>query len=286
MSDSNDPFAPRDGTVLRPRPGAGRRAAAEPFISSADVGVVPEHRNEPAPLQLSEVSAGDINPLVQAATALLALAGRLRVTRAHPDVAGLRRQTLEEVRRFEERARASGVATETVLAARYCLCAALDEAVLSTPWGAQSEWATQTLLVQLHREAKGGEKFFEMLEKISTDPGRHIDLMELQYACIALGFSGKFQVLDRGSGRLEEIRHDLYRSIRGFRGAAETELSPHWRGVEDRRNPVIRYVPWWVVGALALVVLTGAFVYYHTRLNALAAPVHSRLANIGLSDFT
>jgi len=158
--------------------------------------------------------------------------------------------------------------------------------VLSTPWGMQSEWAAQTLLVQLHREAWGGEKFFDMLERISSDPQRHIDLMELQYACIALGFSGKFQVLERGQARLDEIQHELFRKIRAFRGTPEPELSAHWRGVTDRRNPVIRYVPWWVVGALALVVLTGAFIYYHGRLVTLGAPVDARLASLGLNDFS
>ena len=42
------------------------------------------------------------------------------------------------------------------------------------------------------------------------------------------------------------------------RGLGETppaELSPRWRGLEDRRNPLIRYVPWWVVGAAALAAL-------------------------------
>ena len=77
---------------------------------------------------------------------------------------------------------------EIVLAARYALCAGLDEAVLSTPWGAQSEWAQHPLLVALHREAWGGEKFFEMLDRISQDPTRYIDLMELQYLvhCVRL----------------------------------------------------------------------------------------------------
>ena len=82
---------------------------------------------------------------------------------------------MDEIHKFEERARTAGIANETVLAARYALCASLDEAVLSTPWGAQSEWAQQTLLVALHREAWGGEKFFEMLDRISRDPARHID---------------------------------------------------------------------------------------------------------------
>ncbi len=142
-----------------------------------------------------------------------------------------------------------------MLAARYALCAGLDEAVLSTPWGAQSEWAQQTLLVALHREAWGGEKFFEMLDRISQDPARHIDLMELQYLCLAFGFAGKYQVAERGHARLAEVQQELYRRIRDQRGAPPPELSLRWRGLEDRRNPLIRYVPWWVVGAAALAIL-------------------------------
>ena len=124
------------------------------------------------------------------------------------DVAGLRRHALEEIRRFEDRARAAGVRNEIVLAARYALCAGLDEAVLSTPWGAQSEWAQHPLLVALHREAWGGEKFFEMLDRISADPARHIDLMELQYLVSRSGFTGKYQMLDRGHEQLADLQRE------------------------------------------------------------------------------
>ena len=281
--DSDDPFAPRDSTVLRPRPGGGRRGASEPAPGSP---VRASARADPAPADVSEFLKVGTNPLLQAATPLLVLAGKLRTTLSHHDISGLRRQTLEEIRRFEERARSAGVSPETVLAARYALCTALDEAVLTTPWGGQSEWSAQTLLVQLHREAWGGEKFFEMLERISADPVRHIDLMELQYVCMAVGFAGKYQVQERGQSQLSEVQRDLYRRIRAHRGTPEAELSPHWRGLEDRRNPVIRYVPWWVVAAAALFVLMVAFIYFYTRLNAVTAPVNAELARIGVNDFT
>ena len=95
-----------------------------------------------------------------------------------------------------------------MVAARYVLCAALDEAVLSTPWGAQSEWAQHPLLVTLHREAWGGEKFFDMLERISTDFARHIDLIELQYLVLAFGFTGKYHVMERGQDKLASIAQE------------------------------------------------------------------------------
>jgi type VI secretion system protein ImpK len=108
--------------------------------------------------------------------------------------------------------------------------------------------------------------------------------MELQYVCLTLGFNGKYGNVDRGSTRLAEIQTELFRRIREYRGVPAPELALHWRGMQDRRNPVIRYVPWWVVGAFALVVLAAAFIYYQTRLGELAAPVNARLAHIGLAQ--
>jgi type VI secretion system protein ImpK len=282
----DDPFRSRDATVLRPRPGAGRRGGndASPVRPSYASGPA---AHQPQPLSANEREALGIglNPLVQAASPLLLLAGRMRGT-LQGDVASLRREAHEEMRRFEERARNGGVANEVMLAARYALCAALDEAVLSTPWGSQSEWTQQSLLVLFHREARGGEKFFEMLEQIARDPARHIELMELQYLCLSMGFAGKYQVAEQGQARLAEIRHDLYARIRLFRGNPATELSLRWQGVQDRRNPVVRYVPWWVVGAASLAMLALALIFFHVRLGQRAASVHAELAKVGLGDFT
>jgi type VI secretion system protein ImpK len=295
MPDHDDPFKPSDATVLRPRPGGGRRqpgsvppggyvspSAPEP----ATVGPRGGAYAEPVTSSAQQWLGIGLSPLVRAASPLLLLAGQLRSTLSVPDVPGLRRHALEEIRRFEERARAAAVQSEVVMAARYALCAGLDEAVLSTPWGAQSEWAQQTLLVALHREAWGGEKFFEMLDRVSSDPARHMDLMELQYLCLAFGFSGKYQVANRGDARLSEVQHDLYQKIRAHRGVPQMDLSLRWRGLEDRRNPLIRYVPWWVVGAAALAIVTLTFVVAYARLGRAAAPVHTELANVGLEDFT
>jgi type VI secretion system protein ImpK len=235
--------------------------------------------------QLDSLGLG-LSPLVRAATPLLILAHRLRFTLSVADPDGLRRQSLEDLGRFEERARAAGIANETTVAARYVLCAALDEAVLATPWGAQSGWGENTLLVVLHREAWGGEKFFEMLDRISADVGRHIELMELQYYCMAFGFAGKYQLLERGTVRLAEIQTALYRKIRDFRGVAPPELSRHWQGVTDRRNPLVRYVPWWIVAATALALVAIAFVLCNSLLDRYAAPVQEALAKSGLEGFS
>ena len=281
MSDVDDPFKPSDATIIRPRPGAGRRGVGETALPRRPA---PQTYAEPASPLPRDLQGPGLNPLVSAASSLVLLSGQLRSMVSVPDVGALRRQIVDEVRNFEERAAASGARKEIVLAARYALCAAIDEAVLSTPWGAQSEWPQQTLLVTFHREAWGGEKFFDMLERVSGDPERQIDLMELQYLCIALGFAGKYHASERGHAQLADVEQTLYRRIRERRGVPPSELSDHWQGVEDRRNRLIRYVPWWVFAAAALLVISVAFISYYVSLGNAAEPVKHALVGIGVDD--
>ena len=224
---------------------------------------------------------------MQAASPLLLLAGQLRGTlsrRWTSPASGVTRSTRSAGSRSARAPRASRTRSSWRRATR--LCAALDEAVLSTPWGAQSEWAQQTLLVALHREAWGGEKFFEMLDRISQDPGAPHRPDGAAVSLPRVRLRGKYQVLDRGHEQLADVQQDLYRKIRNHRGAPPPELSLRWRGLEDRRNPLIRYVPWWVVGAAALAVLAVAFtVYYAQPRRASRRRCTPQLAKIGLEEF-
>jgi type VI secretion system protein ImpK len=284
--NSDDPFAPRDGTVLRPRPGAGRRSGTETSVG-AGLGQPAPRVVIPHPQQtsfsgasgnLSDFLAGARNPIIQAAAPLLTLGARLSTAVQQANIATLRQQAVQEVRAFEDRMRTGGVAPEDAVVARYVLCTFLDSAVLNTPWGAQGDWAGQSLLVLFHKEVSGGEKFFEILERLRGNPGRYIDLIELVYVCLALGYEGKYRHDPSGQGQLGQLQRDLYRLIREQRQLHDEGLSPHWKGVEDRRNPIVRYVPWWIIAAVGLCILTGTFVVLHTKLAAQAEPIKTALA--------
>jgi type VI secretion system protein ImpK len=295
----DDPFAPSDATILRPRPGrrpaapaaGGAPAAPAPGAAPAPAGLAPptalrtpaggSSSAAPGP-GVAEFVSGGRNPILQAAIPLLVLAGRLRGQIANADVENLRRQCVQEVRDFEDRCRRASVPDADVLAARYALCTVLDEAVLNTPWGAQSGWAGQSLLVTFHREAQGGEKFFQLLERLLGEPQRYLALLELWYVCLSLGFEGRYRLDERGASRLADVRRDLYLRIEQLRGGTEPELSAHWRGVEDRRNAVLRLVPLWVVAAAAVAIVLGAWLLLDSRLNRRSAPVSAALANVGL----
>ncbi|MGN4078057.1 type IVB secretion system protein IcmH/DotU, partial [Burkholderia gladioli] len=245
-------------------------------------------RSAPRPAlraEFGDFMSGVANPLVRAANPLLLLTVQLRHSVAPPaDVARLREQAVAQVHSFESYAQGAGINTQTIMAARYVLCTMLDESVNNAPWGELSGWAQKTLLVTFHGETYGGAKFFQILDRLSVDFSRHLDLIELMYICLALGFGGRYLVEPGGLGRLADIQDDLYRRIRGLREAPAAELAPHWRGVEDRRNPVMRHVPLWVAMAAAAVILLASFLYFFTRLNGLVEPVSAQLAAIGLQN--
>ena len=279
-----DPFAiPEDSdrTIIRPTPG-GRRGSAGSGVSLPITPLSPST----APLRSyeRELLCSGINSLVTASAALLGLVNQLRSSLRHADINGLRTRVAEELRTFETSARAQGISPENILAARYALCTLMDEVVLSTPWGSESSWAKQSLLSTFHNETWGGEKFFDILERVSEDPTRNIDLLELLYLCLGIGFEGKFRVLDRGRSRIEELQDNLYRRIRNVRGDFERDLSPHWQGATDCRGALIRYVPLWVVAAVAGALLLGMYATFNIYLKQSSDPVFEKLQTLGQNN--
>jgi type VI secretion system protein ImpK len=279
MNSPRGPFDEQaDRTIVRPRGNQPPPSAPPPTAA----GSAPAPTAAPA--DLGALTGGVMNPLVRAAGPLLLLAVELRHSATQPDVARLREQTIAQIRRFESAATAAGAAPQTVTAARYVLCTMLDEAVLSARWGERSGWSQKTLLVTFHSETYGGAKFFQILERLYADAARHIDLMELMYVCLALGFAGRYQIEAGGRAKLADIQQDLYQRIRTQRSAPTGDLAPHWQGIENRRNPLVRYVPLWVIAAAAACVLVGAFVFFYTRLNAASAPISALTAQVGLEN--
>ncbi|HEX5326192.1 MAG TPA: type IVB secretion system protein IcmH/DotU, partial [Acetobacteraceae bacterium] len=276
MNTPNGPFddGHDDRTMVRPRgvPPAPSAPAPSPSRPAAPPP------SAAAPADVNALLAGGNNPLVRAATPLLLLGVELRHSANPPDIARLREQTVAQIRRFEARTQAANIPAQTVTAARYVLCAMLDEAVLNAPWGEQSGWSQKTLLVTFHGETYGGAKFFQILDRLIGDVPRHIDLIELMYFGLMLGFAGRYQIEAGGRAKLADIQEDLYRRVRAQRAAPAAQLSPHWRGIEDRRNPVIRYVPFWVIAAAAACLLLGVFLFLFSRLNSASAPISALTA--------
>ncbi len=228
--------------------------------------------------------AGGNNPLVTAANPLLNAIPQIRHSVSHDDQASLRQQLIDEIRRFEVRCQQSGLAYEVIVGARYCLCTALDEAAALTPWGSRGVWSGSGLLVTFHNETWGGEKFFQLLARLSQNPREHIALLELINFCLLLGFEGRYRVMDNGRTQLETIKQRLWQMILGVRGNYPPPLSPH---PEDQ--PVLRklwrpMIPLWACVALAGFLACLFYIVLNWRLGDNTNPVLAKIYQTTLPE--
>jgi len=157
------------------------------------------------------------NPLLAAASPLLNAIVQIRQTVSHDDPAGLRQQLVDEVRLFETRCRQAELPFEMIIGARYCLCTVLDEAAAQTPWGNRGVWSGNGLLVTFHNEGWGGEKFFQLLSRLSKTPAQHLWLLEVINYCLLLGYEGRYRGVENGRSQRDAIRDRLAALIRNVR---------------------------------------------------------------------
>jgi type VI secretion system protein ImpK len=230
---------------------------------------------------LPEIQSGS-NPLALAANPLLNLIPQIRVMAHHPDPAQLRNYLVEQVQLFERRAREALVPPETVIGARYALCTALDETAAKTPWGGGGVWSRHSLLVTFHNETWGGEKFFQVLARLVQDPKKYVDLIELMAVCIALGFEGRFGVVDNGRTQLETLRRRLVEVIHDARGEFPRALSQHWQGARSDGKATWGYLPMWIAAGATLLLLALIYFLYTFLLASKSSEVFSTIAGIRL----
>src|SRR3546814_19066257 len=83
-----------------------------------------------------------------------------------------------------------------------------------------------------HNKVSGGKRFFDILEDLRQDPGRHIEVLELMFLCLSLGFEGQYRVMPRGGAAQAETRDSPYRTPRAQRGHLERQTSPPQTGVD------------------------------------------------------
>ena len=213
------------------------------------------------------------NVLVAAANPLINAIPQIRHSVSHDDPARLRQQLIDQIRHFELSCQQSGLSYEVIIGARYCLCTALDEAAALTPWGSRGVWTSKGLLVTFHNETWGGEKFFQLLAKLSQNPRQHILLLELIYFCLLLGFEGRYRVLDNGRSQLETIKQRLLQMIKSVRGSYAAALSVH-----PTDQPVLRklwrpMIPLWACAAVAALGACLFYIILNWRLGDYTTPV-------------
>ncbi|SMG54174.1 type VI secretion system protein TssL, long form [Paraburkholderia susongensis] len=274
LSDPDSSASRKDLPAAFPagRPATGSVAGEEPVVDPAAFDPPEDLQTRLERVQLAQ------NPLLEAAQPLLRMLADMPASLDSPAaVASLRSLLVREVGAFQKVCDKASLPWKHVAAVRYALCTALDEAANRTRWGGGGVWASRGLLITFEGEVDGGEKFFLLIGRMATDPQEYIDVLEVLYRILGLGFEGRYSVVVDGPRHLEQIRQRLLTLISGARDTMRLELSPHWRGEGPGRMRLLKSVPVWATAGVAALSVFSLFAWYKYRLlfesNALEAKI-------------
>jgi type VI secretion system protein ImpK len=228
------------------------------------------------------------NPLLEAAKPLLLAIAQM--PRELNDAAGINtlyELLVQEVNAFTQISSKANIRREHAVTASFCLTTALDEAANSSQWGGAHDirqvglWAGRQLASRFHGDVQGGKKFFLLMGRLSARAEEHLDLLEVMYYILGLGFEGQYSAIANGPRELEAIRHRLFTLLSATRGSVPRELSPHWRGVTPGRNKFWRDIPVWMSVCLCGLAVFALFVWYKYHLLEQSAIVQDKIVALG-----
>lgn len=122
----------------------------------------------------------------------------------------LRSRVLNLFERAFRDAKSAGYSDTEIDDAGFAVAAFLDEAVSVSRWDQKDSWKLRNVSAVLFKAEKIGDEFYRRLDRLVDTPGEVLDVIEVYYLCIAIGFKGKYGF---ETEKLDPIQSDLFRLL-------------------------------------------------------------------------
>lgn len=157
---------------------------------------------------------------------------------------------------MEQRAKDADFSASLVETAKFALVGFLDETILLSSWAMRDMWAGNPLQLQYFNEVSAGEEFYTKLESLrNADDPKKLDVLEVYFLCLALGFKGKYADL-KGMEKIKILTDSIAKELKKARSKGVEGLSPAWEP-KDQTAGVVKEFPVWMIavgcGAILLV---------------------------------
>jgi type VI secretion system protein ImpK len=193
---------------------------------------------------------------------------------------------MRDIDRFTREASQAGASEELLRDAEFVLSASLDDVIYNTPWG--TGFITDSFTLRRFRNSSvstksgdGGNQVFEILKKYQDNPKYRNDtaksyaILELIYFCISLGFEGR---LRRKGEELRAVKENLFRTLAMASRERSSELSPEWRGANEKFVAAPSGIPVWAAASAAAFVLALVYVALRLWLGSQSSALSAELA--------
>lgn len=222
-----------------------------------------------------------LNPLVDAAAYLFSSIGKLKLLKNYQNLTKLQKELMTEVTTFEASAKAYGYTSEYIMVGRYALVATIDDIISNTSWGNQGQWDHHSLLDIYSQDSVREDRFFMLLERITKDPKVYIDVMELMYICLSLGYKGSYRNTTENYQQLETITHSLYQHIRAFQGDYSKSLSPNPVRLKTHSTTHVPKISYWFTFFMTASIILLLFIGLGFTLENISNQAYEELMHIG-----
>ncbi|MFZ6850105.1 type IVB secretion system protein IcmH/DotU [Undibacterium sp. RuRC25W] len=223
------------------------------------------------------------NPFLEAAHVLLRCLAEIPKELDAVEVHNFNQLLRLEIYEFVRLCDKANLRRDHMLAVRYCLCTALDEAVNQRSWGGGSKdatgaWTTMALLNHFHGESEGGNTVFLLIGRLANAAEEHIQVLEIIHHILCLGFKGEYRSKSNGGRDLETIRHRIFTLVGSCKQPVARELSPHWQGVGKGTFKILRAIPVWVSACILGLILFAMFSWFKYQLLVQQESVQLQIA--------
>jgi type VI secretion system protein ImpK len=177
-----------------------------------------------------------------------------------PNADSFRANAKNLIRMATQDAAGRGYSSEDVKLSAFAVVAFLDESVLTSKNPVFSTWPRMPLQEELFGEHMAGETFFQYVQLLLSrrDSVETVDVLEVYYLCMLLGYRGRYG--SSGDGELRAIMESIKGKTNRVRGG-NLPLSPAWDLPGDtplprRSDPWLRRLIWIAVLAAGLGIVT------------------------------
>ncbi len=158
------------------------------------------------------------NPLIAAAGPIFSLLERLSLSQSLPPVEQIRENIEHEFYSFLSRLHASEYVEDSIRIARYIMSAAIDELIGKSYLRLSGEGVEFKAFSPSSAQGVSPEQgFFEVIHYIKARPTQYLDLIELAYYCLILGFEGELHFKADGRQVLDNLIEELFLIIQKHR---------------------------------------------------------------------
>ncbi|KTD23265.1 type IVB secretion system protein IcmH/DotU [Legionella londiniensis] len=146
-------------------------------------------------------------------TAMAELSPKICAIQEGGSIQPFRNRIKEALTSFELEATEQMVDPEFIYKAKYALVALVDECMIHVQ-GVNS-WLGYPLQLELFGEVSAGARFFKFLADMRLQAEKWIDILEIYYICLELGYEGQYRLNDKFI--LLQLKKELFAQVQHIR---------------------------------------------------------------------